>query len=175
MAEAPGSIHTLHRFSPISQLPPRPHLVARSSRLQRLRVLRAQKTHRPNIRLRRPLAFRCGHLFFDIFSVNLSSLLNSFHCSLKSPPHRAFFDFFSLLACRPQHVRDRVQHRKALKLFLWSLVLFYPVSAIFMIGVYLDFVSHPIGMILSILSFRFLWLSLLSPGGDEEAQPTSAT
>ncbi len=92
--------------------------------------------------------------------------------------HMAFFDFFSLLlavaflllGCRQQHVRDMVQYRKAIKLFLWSIILFYPVSAIFMIGVYLSFVGHPVGMILSVLSFRHLCLALISPANTEEHQ-----
>ena len=88
----------------------------------------------------------------------------------------AFFDFFSLLlaaaflilGCRPQHVRDMTRYRKALKLFLWSIVLFYPVSAIFMIGVYLGFVAHPVGMVLIVLSFRHLCLALISPAPAQE-------
>jgi hypothetical protein len=95
----------------------------------------------------------------------------------------AFFDFFSLLmaaaflilACRPQHVRDMVRYRKALTLFLWSLVLFYPISAIFMIGVYLGFVAHPVGMVLIVLSFRHLCLALICPACTPEPQPPSLT
>ncbi len=94
----------------------------------------------------------------------------------------AFFDFFSLLlataflilACRPQHVRDMVRYRKALTLFLWSIVLFYPVSAIFMIGVYLGFVAHSVGMVLIVLSVRHLCLALISPAGDPQSLPPSA-
>ncbi len=82
----------------------------------------------------------------------------------------AFFDYFSLLLAaaflilgrRPQHVRDMVRYRKALTLFLWSIVLFYPVSAIFMFGVYLAFVTHPVGMVLIVLSFRQLCLALIA-------------
>ncbi|WP_395736872.1 hypothetical protein [Prosthecobacter sp.] len=93
----------------------------------------------------------------------------------------AFFDFFFLFLaaaflffrCRPQYVHDVTHHRKALNLFLWSLVLFYPVSAIFMISVYLSIVTNPIAMILSILCFRFLWLSLNTPA--QAALPPTAS
>lgn len=83
----------------------------------------------------------------------------------------AFFDCFSLLLaaaflflhCRPQHIRDAARLRRAFVFYLWSLVLFYPVSAIFMIGVYIGIVTNPIGMILSILCFRHLCLALSAP------------
>ena len=93
----------------------------------------------------------------------------------------AFFDCFSLLlaaallilGCRPQYLRDMTRYRKALTLFLWSLVLFYPVSAIFAIGVYLGFVAHPVGMVLIVLSFRHLCLALISPADAAEPPPSS--
>ena len=94
----------------------------------------------------------------------------------------AFFDYFSLLlaaaflilGCRPQHVRDMVRYRTALTLFLWSIVLFYPVSAIFMIGVYLGFVAHPVGMVLIGLSFRHLCLALITTAGAPQSLSSSA-
>jgi len=62
-----------------------------------------------------------------------------------------------------------VRYRKALTLFVWSILLFYPVSAIFMIGVYLSFVAHPLGMVLSVLSIRHLCLALtLQPEPDKK-------
>ena len=93
----------------------------------------------------------------------------------------AFFDIFSLLlgaaflilGCRRQYVGDMARYQKALSLFLWSLVLFYPVSSIFMIGVYLGFVAHPLGMILSVLSFRHLCLALIFHAVDARPEKPS--
>ena len=85
----------------------------------------------------------------------------------------AFFDFFSLLlaaaflilGCRPQHLRDLTRYRKALTLFLWSIVLLYALSSIRGL---LGCDTHPLGMILSVLSFRYLCLALISPAAAPE-------
>jgi len=79
-----------------------------------------------------------------------------------------FFDVFSLLlaaallasASLPQRINDVGRYRKALVLFATSLILYYPVSAIFLIGAYISFVARPMGFVLGVLSFCSLCLAL---------------
>ena len=46
-------------------------------------------------------------------------------------------------------------------LFVAALVLYYPVSALFTIGVYLSFVARPLGFVFGVISLRLLCLALI--------------
>jgi hypothetical protein len=94
-----------------------------------------------------------------------------------------FFSAFSLLligaflvsAFLSQRIIDPLAYRKALTQLLAALILYYPVSAIFWVGVYLSFVARPLGFVLAVVSFRFLCLAFIAPqgsgkkGGTDEA------
>lgn len=79
-------------------------------------------------------------------------------------------DFFSALSLllasgflvtgflRPRMI-DPAAYRKALTLLLAALILYYPVSALFAVGVYLSFVARPVGFVLGVVSFRLLCLA----------------
>jgi hypothetical protein len=79
-----------------------------------------------------------------------------------------FFDAFSLLLATAlltsgflrRRIGDIGKYRKALAFFVTALILYYAVSAIFGIGVYLSFVGRPLGFVLGVLSLRFLCLAL---------------
>ncbi len=82
-----------------------------------------------------------------------------------------FFSAFSLLlagaflvtAFFREKIVDPAAYRKALAVLLAALILYYPVSDIFAVGVYLGFVARPLGFVLGVISFRFLCLALLPP------------
>jgi hypothetical protein len=66
----------------------------------------------------------------------------------------------------PQRIGNMEKYKKALTLWMVALILYFPVSAIFGIGVYLSLVARPLGFILSLLSLRQLCLALaLHPDG----------
>ena len=80
-------------------------------------------------------------------------------------------DFFSILtlltaagllviAFRRARSFEPRAYRKALLLLLAAWILYYPVSELFMVGVYLSFVVRPVGFVLGALSFRLLCLAL---------------
>jgi hypothetical protein len=79
-----------------------------------------------------------------------------------------FFDPFSLLLATAllasgflrARIGDAGKYRKALAFFVAALILYYPVSAIFAVGVYLSFVARPLGFVLAVVSLRFLCLAL---------------
>ncbi len=82
-----------------------------------------------------------------------------------------FFTAFSLLlgvaflvsAFMRHRIFDSAAYRKAFTFWLAALILYYPVSELFAIGVYLGFVARPVGFVLGLISFRFLWLGLGAP------------
>jgi hypothetical protein len=84
-----------------------------------------------------------------------------------------FFSAFSLLlvgaflvsAFLRQRIVDPAAYRKALALLLAALILYYPISALFTVGVYLSFVARPVGFVLGVLSFRVLCLALVASRG----------
>ena len=94
-----------------------------------------------------------------------------------------FFSAFSLLligaflvsAFLRQRAVDPVAYRKALAQLLAALILYYPVSALFGVGVYLSFVARPLGFVLGVVSFRSFCLALIAShssgkgGGTPEA------
>ena len=94
-----------------------------------------------------------------------------------------FFTAFSLLlvgaflvsAFLRQKIVDPVAYRKALAQLLAALILYYPVSALFGVGVYLSFVARPVGFILGMVSFRFLCLALIAPRGAGKGGGTDGT
>ncbi|SFJ42393.1 hypothetical protein [Planctomicrobium piriforme] len=75
-----------------------------------------------------------------------------------------FFDLFSLLiaaglllaSIRPEKVSSAKAYKKALWYFFAALILHYPLSEIFYVGVFLSFVARPIGFLLILMSFAFL-------------------
>ena len=94
-----------------------------------------------------------------------------------------FFSAFSVLmaggmlaaAFLRQRIVDPVAYHKARKWFFAALILYYPVSELFGVGMYLSFVARPVGFVLGLLSFRFLCLAVLAPqiagrsGGTDQA------
>lgn len=69
----------------------------------------------------------------------------------------------------PQRIGYMEKYKKALTLWILALILYFPVSAVFNIGVYLSFVARPLGFILSLLSLRQLCLALaLRPDGQKK-------
>lgn len=64
---------------------------------------------------------------------------------------------------RPRIV-DPAAFRRAIGLLVAALILYYPISAIFYVGVYLSFVARPLGFVLGVISFRVFCLALIAPG-----------
>jgi hypothetical protein len=69
---------------------------------------------------------------------------------------------FLVAAFLKQRIADPTEYRSALTLLLVALILYYPVSSLFVVGVYLSFVVRPLGFVLLALSFRGLCLALVS-------------
>ena len=94
-----------------------------------------------------------------------------------------FFTGFSLLlaveflviAFLRQKVVDHAAYRKALALFLAALILYYPVSELFTVGLYLSFVARPAGFVLGVFSFRRLCLALVAARGESKGDGTANT
>jgi hypothetical protein len=88
-----------------------------------------------------------------------------------------FFAAFSLLVAGGflmagflrQRTLDPAAYRKGLTLLVAGLILYYPVSALFTIGLYLSFVARPVGFVLGVLSFRLLCLTLAATNGPGKA------
>lgn len=55
------------------------------------------------------------------------------------------------------------RYRKGLGMLVMALILYYPVSNLFQIGIFLSFVARPVGFILGVMSLRSLCLALLLP------------
>lgn len=85
-----------------------------------------------------------------------------------------FFNTFSLLlgigflaaGLLRQKITDPLKYRKALAFYVAALILYYPVSAIFGIGVYLSFVARPLGFVLGVVSLRLLCLALITESSE---------
>jgi len=67
---------------------------------------------------------------------------------------------FLIAAFFPYRIQDAAGYRRAITLWIVSLTLYFPVSALFQIGVFLSFVARPVGFILALLSLRALCLAL---------------
>ncbi len=67
----------------------------------------------------------------------------------------------ALAAFFPDRIQDIEVYRKGLIQFLVALALYYPVSGLFWIGVYLSFVARPLGFLLGLNSFRLLCVCLI--------------
>ena len=74
-----------------------------------------------------------------------------------------------------RRIVDSVAYRKALTQFLAALILYYPVSALFAVGVYVSFVARPLGFVLGVISLRFLCLALIAPQGSGKEADTDET
>jgi hypothetical protein len=87
-----------------------------------------------------------------------------------------FFDYFALILMvaflAPRFGRNQrgltARERRALGMFVVALILYYPVSGIFVIGAYASFVARPVGVVLGILSFRGLCVGAMEQGESTE-------
>ena len=85
-----------------------------------------------------------------------------------------FFDFFCLLLATAlvtvgiiaRSSLNLAQYRSALGLFVAAVILYYPVSGLFTVGVYISFVARPIAVVLGVLSLRGLCLALVGNSAD---------
>jgi hypothetical protein len=92
-----------------------------------------------------------------------------------------FYTAFSLLLAvgflvagfQRQRFVDHAAYRKALALFLAALILYYPVSALCTVGVYLSLVARPAGFVLGVCSFRRLCLALVAANGESKGDGTA--
>ena len=67
---------------------------------------------------------------------------------------------FLTAAFFPQRIRNDASYRKAITFWIIALILYFPVSALFQIGVFLSIVARPVGFVLTVLSLRLLCLAL---------------
>jgi hypothetical protein len=79
-----------------------------------------------------------------------------------------FFDYFVLILAvaflwrgwRLPACRFLPKEKRALEMFIVALILYYPVSGLMVVGMYLSLIARPIAVILGILSFRLLCLEV---------------
>jgi hypothetical protein len=74
---------------------------------------------------------------------------------------------FLTAAFFPQRIHDLAKYRKAISLWIIALVLYFPVSALFQIGVFLSFVARPVGFVLVLVSLQLFCFALMNRKIDE--------
>jgi hypothetical protein len=82
---------------------------------------------------------------------------------------------FLVSAFLRQRILDPAAYQKSLTLLLAALILYYPVSVLFAVGVYLGFVARPVGFVLGVLSFRLFVMALIAPPGPRNGAGTGAS
>ena len=58
------------------------------------------------------------------------------------------------------------EYRSAITMYVWALILYYPVSVLPAVGSFLSFVTRPAGFVMVLLSLRLLCLALLPPAAE---------